>query len=62
MDVHGGIIGPGGIFAPGYKRPEVLGVLACGTISARPFRATQGVPSTERAGTKVLAVVGCPFS
>ena len=28
-------------FASGYKKPEVLGVLACGTASARPFGVTQ---------------------
>ena len=28
--------------ASGYKKPKVLGVLACGTASARPFRVTQG--------------------
>jgi len=34
---------PGGAwsFVSGYKRPEVLGVLACGTISARPCGVAQ---------------------
>ena len=27
--------------ASGYKKPEVLGVLACGIASARPFGVTQ---------------------
>ena len=36
-----GIVGVQGI-TTAYKKPEVLGVLACGTASARPFRVTQG--------------------
>ena len=30
-----------GIIASGYKKPEVLSVLVCGTASARPFGLTQ---------------------
>ena len=44
--------------APGYKKPEVLGVLACGTASARPHLGLlYGVLLTELAGTKVLRFV-----
>ena len=42
--------------ASGYNRPEVLGVLACGTASARPSGLLKGVLLTEHAGTKVLTL------
>ena len=35
--------------ASGYKKPKVLGVLACGTSSARPSRVTQRVLFIEHA-------------
>ena len=44
--------------ASGYKKPGVLGVLACGTASARPYRVTQEVLLFELAGTKVLRLRG----
>ena len=41
MDIHDGGMGHRVGKASGYKRPEVLGVLACGTASARPFGVTE---------------------
>ncbi len=45
--------------ASGYKKPEVLGVLACGTASARPSGLLVGVLLTGRAGTKALGWWRC---
>ena len=42
----------------GYKKPEVPGVLACGTASARPFMGySEGVLLTEHAGTEALGLL-----
>ena len=43
----------------GYKKPELLGVLACGTASARPLvmGLLKGVLLIELAGTEILGLV-----
>ena len=45
--------------ASGYKKPELLGVLACGTASARPLvmGLLKGVLLIELAGTEILGLV-----